>query len=86
MSYKCPRGFTVVELVIVIVITGILMTVAMRAGVTISRTARVEETRQKLEAVEFAIAGNPALNNNGVRSDFGYVGDIGTLPDIMIVL
>lgn len=69
-----------VELVIVIVITGILMTVAMRAGVTISRTARVEETRQKLEAVEFAIAGNPALNNNGVRSDFGYVGDIGTLP------
>jgi len=28
----------------------------------------------------YAIAGNPNLQDNGVRSDFGYVGDIGALP------
>lgn len=73
-------GFTLVEVVMVIIIAGILTTIAFQTGTNIYDTARVEETRQELDLLAFAISGNPGLNNNGVRTDFGYVGDIGALP------
>ncbi|MBD3403981.1 prepilin-type N-terminal cleavage/methylation domain-containing protein, partial [candidate division GN15 bacterium] len=73
-------GFTLIELVIVVVIAGILVTVALQGTRQISDTARVEETRQEMDALAMAIAGNPGLHNNGVRTDFGYVGDVGALP------
>lgn len=80
MHLRNDRGLTLIELVVVLVITGILVTVAMRSGVQITQTGRVEETRQELDALAFAIAGNPELQTNGARSDFGYVGDVGSLP------
>ncbi len=80
MSRRYHSGFTLVELVITITLTAILITVAMKSVAVLSRTSREEETKQKLEAMAFAIAGNPSLSNNGVRSDFGYVGDIGAMP------
>jgi prepilin-type N-terminal cleavage/methylation domain-containing protein len=73
-------GFTLIELVVVIVITGILVTVAMRGGMTIVQTSKMEETKKGMQDIEFAICGNPSLQNNGTRSDFGYVGDVGALP------
>ncbi|MDZ4724100.1 MAG: type II secretion system protein [candidate division Zixibacteria bacterium] len=73
-------GFTLVELVIAIVIAGILATVALRSGKTISDISRVEETKAELDALATAIAGNATLANNSVRTDFGYVGDVGALP------
>jgi len=74
------HGFTLVEVVLVLIISAILVTVALRSGVSISDAAKVEETKQEMESLEFAIVGNPSLQNNGVRADFGYVGDIGALP------
>ena len=73
-------GFTLIELVIVIVIAAILVTVALRGGKSISETTKIEGTRQEMDALSRAIVGNPDLHNNGIRSDFGYVGDIGALP------
>ena len=74
------RGFTLVEVVLVLIISAILVTVALRSGVSISDAAKTEETKQELEALEYAMVGNPSLYNNGVRADFGYVGDVGALP------
>jgi prepilin-type N-terminal cleavage/methylation domain-containing protein len=79
-SRSVQRGFTLVELVLVIVITGILATVAFRTAGTLSETARTEETKQELDALACAIVGNPELQTNGTRSDFGYVGDVGAMP------
>ena len=64
----------------VIVIAGILATIALRSAGIVSNTAKVEETKQELDDLAFAIVGNPELQNNGVRSDFGYVGDVGAMP------
>jgi len=76
---KCS-GLTLVEVVLVVVIAGILATIALRSAGIVSNTAKVEETKQELDALAFAIVGNPELQNNGVRSDFGYVGDVGAMP------
>lgn len=74
------KGFTLIEVVLSIVIAGILVTMALRSVVTISETAKVEETKQEMEQLAYGIIGNPELENNGIRTDFGYVGDVGSLP------
>ena len=73
-------GFTLIELVITIIIIGIVTAVAMVNMSSSFDTARHEHTKAELDALAFAIVGNPALYSNGARSDFGYVGDIGSLP------
>lgn len=73
-------GLTLIEMVLVIVIMGILATVAFRSGSSVYNSAKTEQTKQEMDALAMAIAGNPELQNNGVRSDFGYVGDIGSVP------
>lgn len=80
------QGFTLVEVVIVLVIAGILMTVAMRSGRSISESAKIEETKQEMDLIASAIVGNPQLTTNGTRSDFGYVGDVGALPSNLSAL
>jgi hypothetical protein len=65
---------------VAIVIAGIIASTAVRYLGAIRTSSKVEETKQKMDALAFAIAGNPAVTNNGARADFGYVGDVGALP------
>ena len=78
---KDQIGISLIEVVLVITIMGILVSVAMNSASQFSETAKIEETKQELDNIAIAITGNSLLNNNGVRTDFGYVGDIGALPN-----
>lgn len=73
-------GFTMVELVMMIVIIGILASVATRQMSGTIDDARWENTKKELDQLAHAIVGNPELYARGARSDFGYVGDVGGLP------
>lgn len=73
-------GFTLIELVLIIVIVGIITAVAVIQMSTSLDTAKAESTKSELDELAYAIVGNPALVVNGARSDFGYVGDVGGLP------
>jgi len=73
-------GYSLFELVVVIVILGIVTAVSLRSMRNTTEVARTEKTRVELNALATAIAGNPDLISGGNRIDYGYVGDIGSLP------
>jgi prepilin-type N-terminal cleavage/methylation domain-containing protein len=73
-------GYTIIELVIVVVILAILAGVAVTSLTESVEVSRTLTTREKLDRIAWAIAGNPELVSSGNRTDFGYIGDIGSLP------
>lgn len=74
------RGFSLIELTIVIVVIGILAGVAMQSMTALVEDSRRVKTEREMEMLANAIVGNLAALNGGARSDFGYVGDIGAFP------
>jgi prepilin-type N-terminal cleavage/methylation domain-containing protein len=74
------NGFTLIELVMIIVIIGILTGVATMKMASYIETSKVEATRTEMENLARAIVGNKDFYTDGARSDFGYVGDNGALP------
>jgi len=77
---KTSPGFTIIEMVVVIVVVGILAAVAVPMIGSVSENARYAETRREMKALGAAICGSPELYNLGTRSGFGYLGDIGSMP------
>lgn len=73
-------GYTLIELVMVIVIVGVLAGVATVNFLRTTETSRYEATQAELDALAAAIVGDPTLTADGARTDFGYVGDVGALP------
>lgn len=75
------RGFTLIEMIVAMAIMSIM------AGILVPMIYRVWEsneaalTRERMAELKTAIAGNPRLYQQGVRSHYGFVGDIGALPD-----
>ncbi|MCP4581916.1 MAG: prepilin-type N-terminal cleavage/methylation domain-containing protein [candidate division Zixibacteria bacterium] len=73
-------GFTLIEVVLVIVIIGILSTVAIKSLTVTVKQKRFDATAEEMDHISKAIVGDERLVGDGIRSDFGYVGDVGALP------
>jgi prepilin-type N-terminal cleavage/methylation domain-containing protein len=74
------RAFTFLEMLMVIVIIGILSAVALRVIDNALDRGRFEATVKEMDQLVEAMVGNPDLYSGGVRTDFGYFGDVGSLP------
>ncbi len=70
---KC-RGFTLLEIVMVLLVISVLAAALAPNVVKIMNDAREEATRKELEAIQRAIVGKP------LEGQYGYVGDMGGLP------
>ncbi|MEW6411803.1 MAG: hypothetical protein AB1483_04925 [Candidatus Zixiibacteriota bacterium] len=77
------RGMSLIEVVIIIVVIGVLTSLAMQSMTALMGDARARETEREMDLLAKAIAGDPSIMcvAGGVRSSFGYVGDIGALPE-----
>ena len=73
-------GYTLIEVLLVVIILGVLSTVALKSLGSVNETARIERTRQTMDRLAVAIAGDPSIITDGQRASFGYVGDVGALP------
>ncbi len=73
-------GFTMIELVLVIVIIGIISGIATRSLVRVFRNANYTSTMAELTVLAEAMVGNPEIIQNNLRTNYGYVGDMGQLP------
>lgn len=79
-----PKGFSLVEILFVIVLIGVLATFTISNVGTNDDAIRFEATRSKMEALRTAILGNEAsIDSEGRRSNFGYLGDVGNLPSTL---
>lgn len=77
---RSHNGYTLIEMVMVMVIIGILAAVAFKSMGGALDVSRSQETMAEMEQLAYAIAGNPDLVSSGTRTDYGYIGDIGALP------
>ncbi len=74
------RGFTLVEVIVILAVLSILAAVAIPMALRIFESAAEEGTRDELQKLKEAMIGNPDRLRNGVRSDFAFLGDLGRLP------
>ena len=79
-SMRQVAGFTLVELVIIIVILGIIAAVAVPKFANVADGARVNATKEEMAQIKRAIVGNPSAVVGGEYIDRGFEGDIGHPP------
>ncbi|MCP4684506.1 MAG: hypothetical protein GY867_03560 [bacterium] len=76
-------GFTLIEIVIIIVTLGILAAVAVPKFADMANSAKVNATKQELMSLKKAIVGDPSAIAGGEYIDRGFEGDIGDPPSLL---
>ena len=73
-------GFTLIELVIIIIILGIVAAVAIPKYSGLSEQAKKNATLEEMRRIKTAIIGDPQVIAGGEYIDRGFEGDIGWPP------
>ncbi|MFH1373273.1 MAG: type II secretion system protein [bacterium] len=79
-------GFTLVELVIIIVVLGILAAVAIPRFADMTEGSKANATKKEMMALKRAIAGNPEVVSGGEYVERGFEGDVGYAPSQLVDL
>ncbi len=74
------HGFTLIEVIVMLAVIAILAAMAVPAALRIFQVTTESATRTEMATLRNAIFGDATKIQNGVRTDFGYAGDVGCLP------
>ncbi len=74
------KGFTLIEVAIVVVLLGILSVGAYVAYTAFLDQARIDATTQEMLTIKRAIVGSAEVTSGGRYSQQGYLGDVGNVP------
>ncbi len=74
------RGFTLIEVIVAMSIISIMAGILVPISYKIWDAQKEDLTRSRMETLKKAMVGDPALYQNGMRTDYGFVGDNGELP------
>ena len=77
------NGIGILSAVILLGMAAVLVAVSTPVVDQVTTAARGLETRENLETLKTAIAGNAGLVNEGGRADFGFVGSMGDIPSAL---
>lgn len=80
------RGFTLIELIIIIVVLGIISTVAVAKYSDFLNESKVQSAKTEMAELKKAIVGNPSAVAGGRYSDVGFEGDVGHPPAALVDL
>ena len=88
MKYHRQNGFTLIEIVIVIIVLGIVAAVAIPKMGLITENSKITASREEMLALKKAIVGDPRVAAGGEYINRGYEGDVGfppsTLTDLVV--
>jgi type II secretory pathway pseudopilin PulG len=73
-------GWTLIEMVVILVLLGVLAAVAIPRYVNLGTRTGINATQGKLENIRRAIVGDPSTASGGKYSAAGFWGDRGVLP------
>lgn len=74
------RGFTLVELVIVLIVLAIVAAVAIPKLGDVTENSKITTTKEEIRRLKVAIIGDPSVTAAGKQVSRGYSGDVGALP------
>lgn len=81
ISRKSESGFTLIQLVVVLIGMALLASMALQIVVGTVEKSRENDARSEMKSIVEGILGNPQLRSEEWRIDYGYVGDVGSLPN-----
>ncbi len=73
-------GFTLIELVIIIVVLGIIAAVAIPKFGDLTENSKINATKEEMLHIKRAIIGDPQVVSGGEYINRGFEGDVGHAP------
>jgi general secretion pathway protein G len=74
------NGFTLLEIIVVVAIISLMVGILVPLVYRVWESQEIDTTKDRLTTLKEAMIGNPSQISNGVRTNFGFVGDLGQLP------